>query len=246
VVVPLATTSWGDGERTALLIHGLSSSAAGWWRLGPDVASLGFTVTAPDLRGHGGSDDGDGFHGDGYRDDVLALGTGWDLVLGHSLGGFVAMACQLADPTFARALVLEDPAIGMPVTEAGRAGLMADYDPPLTIEAMAATRPRWHPRDIEAKLAALHSAGRHVVAGTAALFQDDLWARTHEIAVPLLVIGADLDSTVTRDGRQAAERFGRFVTIPGSSHSIHRDSYDAFWSVLAGWIDQLGGARATV
>ena len=57
--VALATTVWGNGPRRAMLLHGLTSAATTWWRVGPALAALGFTVVAPDLRGHGKSPAGD-------------------------------------------------------------------------------------------------------------------------------------------------------------------------------------------
>ena len=66
----LATTTWGDGHRRALFLHGISSNAAGWWRLGPDLAALGFTVVAPDLRGHGETGRAADYLLESYRDDA--------------------------------------------------------------------------------------------------------------------------------------------------------------------------------
>ena len=142
-LVDLIVRQWGAGARRIMLVHGLSSSAEGWWRLGPDLAAAGYEVAAPNLRGHGGSGDGDGFSLDAYRDDVLALGGGWDMVLGHSLGGLVVLACQLADPGFARSLVLEDPFLRPQPTPEMVAWLLADYEEPITEARLAAARPRW-------------------------------------------------------------------------------------------------------
>ncbi len=247
MLVPLAIRSWGDGERRALLIHGLSSNSDGWWRLGPDLAELGYTVLAPDLRGHGQSEDGDGFHLEGYRDDVLALGGDWDLVLGHSLGGLVALSCQLAGPDFARAIVLEDPAIGLDITPEVIDWLLTDYAPPITVERVASNRPRWDLRDVEAKVQALRDAGEHVVAPTARTLATDLWDEMAGVTVPLLLLCGDpeFDSTVPAAVGERVAQAGNvdYVVVPGASHSVHRDSYDAFWVQLAAWLTGLGVKR---
>nr|NIR41469.1 alpha/beta hydrolase [Actinomycetota bacterium]NIS36505.1 alpha/beta hydrolase [Actinomycetota bacterium]NIT98737.1 alpha/beta hydrolase [Actinomycetota bacterium]NIU71002.1 alpha/beta hydrolase [Actinomycetota bacterium]NIV58940.1 alpha/beta fold hydrolase [Actinomycetota bacterium] len=183
-----STATWGDGPRRALLLHGLSSNSQGWWRLGPDLASLGFTVVAPNLRGHGGSSLGDGLHLDGYRDDVLAIGTGWDVVLGHSLGGLLALACQLADPGFCAALVLEDPALALAPTPEVVEWLVAEYAEPIDVEALSAARPRWSEADVAAKVQALRAAGPHVVTGTIeALGLVDVWSELAAISIPTLL-----------------------------------------------------------
>ncbi|MFE7117188.1 alpha/beta fold hydrolase [Streptomyces sp. NPDC057654] len=75
-------------------------------------------VAAVDLRGHGESDRPDtstpGAYGvEAFADDVLAVSAaaGFDrpIVVGHSLGGLVALACA-ARPDAVRAVVLVDPA----------------------------------------------------------------------------------------------------------------------------------------
>ena len=57
--VALTTSVWGTGPRRALLLHGLSSAGSTWWREAPELADLGFTVVAPDLRAHGTSPKGE-------------------------------------------------------------------------------------------------------------------------------------------------------------------------------------------
>jgi len=50
--LPFAVRGWGRG-RPVLALHGVTSSAGSWWRLGPAIAAAGFTVVAPDMPGHG-------------------------------------------------------------------------------------------------------------------------------------------------------------------------------------------------
>lgn len=46
--------AWGDRTAAPLvLLHGITSSARGWWRIGPALAAAGHRVIAPDLPGHG-------------------------------------------------------------------------------------------------------------------------------------------------------------------------------------------------
>ncbi len=52
--IPFAHASWGDpAAPPLLLVHGLTASAAIWWRVGPALAAAGWRVVAPDLPGHG-------------------------------------------------------------------------------------------------------------------------------------------------------------------------------------------------
>ncbi len=72
-----------------------------------------FTVIAPDLAGHGGSDKpkGDyslGAHASAIRDLLLALGHDRASIVGHSLGGGIAMQFSYQFPERCERLVLVD------------------------------------------------------------------------------------------------------------------------------------------
>ena len=52
--IPFHTLVWGALDAPPLLLlHGITSLAATWWRVGPAIAAAGFRVVAPDLPGHG-------------------------------------------------------------------------------------------------------------------------------------------------------------------------------------------------
>ena len=237
-MVELSTTTWGDGSRRALLIHGLSSSAAGWWRLGPDVAQLGYTVVAPDLRGHGHSPSGDDYGLESYTADVLALGTGWDVVVGHSLGGSIAILAQDQDPGFARKLVLEDPALEFR-SDVDLDWLLDPWTKPIDVETIAADHPAWADGDVTAKVASLQQVTPEVVTATVVDNVGSLIEPLHRLAVPTRLIAADpaTEPLVTEaQGRAAvaANPNVEFIVILGAGHSIHREQYEPFWQAAFG------------
>jgi pimeloyl-ACP methyl ester carboxylesterase len=94
---PVAYYAAGSGP-VVLLIHGITSSADAWEAVIPALAEE-HTVIAPDLLGHGGSakprgDYSLGAYASGLRDLLAALGHPRATVVGHSMGGGIAM--QLA------------------------------------------------------------------------------------------------------------------------------------------------------
>src|SRR5918995_5015005 len=101
--------SGGDGP-LLVLIHGITSSSASWEPVLPELADH-FTIRAPDLLGHGQSDkpSGDyslGSHACVVRDLMQALGHECATVVGHSLGGGVAMQVAYQFPDLVGRLVL--------------------------------------------------------------------------------------------------------------------------------------------
>jgi pimeloyl-ACP methyl ester carboxylesterase len=100
----------GGSGPVVLLIHGITSSSANWEPVLPALARE-FTVLAPDLMGHGESakPQGDyslGAYASGLRDLVLALDFDPVTVVGHSLGGGVAMQFAYQFPERTERMVL--------------------------------------------------------------------------------------------------------------------------------------------
>jgi pimeloyl-ACP methyl ester carboxylesterase len=93
-----------------LLIHGIGDSSRTWLGVLPELAKR-FTVIAPDLLGHGGSDKpradyAAAAYACGMRDLLAVLDIDRVTVVGHSLGGGVAMQFAYQFPERCERLVL--------------------------------------------------------------------------------------------------------------------------------------------
>jgi pimeloyl-ACP methyl ester carboxylesterase len=98
---------WGP---PILLIHGVTGSSETWEDVIPFLSER-HTVIAPDLLGHGDSakprgDYSLGAYASGIRDLMQALGHESATVVGHSLGGGVAMQFAYQFPEMCQRLVL--------------------------------------------------------------------------------------------------------------------------------------------
>ena len=157
--VELAVAEAGEGGRPLLLLHGFSGAKEDFTDWLDWLADLGWHAVAPDHRGHGESTKPDGR--DAYSmailaRDALALADalGWDrfVLLGHSMGGYVAQRVALEDPARLAGLVLMDtghgPVTGIEPAQVELAGklavesgidaladLMAEIDSPLDTPA---------------------------------------------------------------------------------------------------------------
>lgn len=99
----------GEGP-AILLIHGIGDSSATWVDLIPGLARR-YTVVAPDLLGHGDSDKpradySVATYANGMRDLLGVLGIDRATLVGHSLGGGVAMQFAYQFPERTERLVL--------------------------------------------------------------------------------------------------------------------------------------------
>jgi pimeloyl-ACP methyl ester carboxylesterase len=241
--VKLHISTWGDpsASRTAVLIHGVTSSAASWARVGPALAEWGYYVVAPELRGHGASPKADGH----YSLDEMVGDLGESvpiaptLLLGHSFGGVMAiLAIQrgLLKPSY---LALEDPVLHFADRELPARLLKNDEASlPRDVEGTLRANPKWQPVDAEGKVASLRAIDwdhmRQVFSENAPW---DLRMSVREVAsmIPTRLIlpessfyvpppdAADLEAALGPDA---------VVCVAGAGHSIHRDDLDAFLAVI--------------
>jgi pimeloyl-ACP methyl ester carboxylesterase len=97
----------GEGPRLVLL-HGLFGAAGNWGAIQKALAGR-YRVLALDLRNHGASPHGAGMDYLALAADVAATLEGQPaIVLGHSMGGKVAMSLALAQPHLMKALIVAD------------------------------------------------------------------------------------------------------------------------------------------
>ena len=123
----------GEGP-VLLLIHGMGGNFRNWEEVVEPLART-HTVIAPDLPGHGSSHPGGGDYSvgalaAGLRDLLVALGHGRATLVGHSLGGGVAMQFSYQFPEMVERLVLvSSGGLGPEVSPVLRAASLPGADP---------------------------------------------------------------------------------------------------------------------
>ncbi len=237
----LATRLWGSGDRHALLLHGSGSSSATWWRVGPDLAAAGWSVTAADLPAHG---DSPAYGGPVLPDtaaqavlDTVGKAT-FDLVVGHSFGASTAVAALAARSGWAGRLVLEElpgpasvdwAAEAAALPSAARAAWAHDS---LEIARTRQAHPRWAYDDCRH---AVEDLRRCVAADVAAgLAVGATWPTLECLArdvTAMLLLAPDApavnrlaDATALRGhDRSRAVARATEVRVMDTGHCIHRD-----------------------
>ena len=196
---------------------------------------------APDLRGHGASPRGDGYRIEDYTADVVRSCPGpWDLVVGHSLGGAIAVFAAGDDPRFAARLLLIDPAIEVDAAVALdiRDQVVLEAANPPSPETLLHANPGWHRDDAVRKSAALHATSPDVLARTVEESQPWSWGRRlAAVTTPTHILGADpanepLFSEATYRSLPPTGAAVTFAVVPGTGHSIYRDDPDAVIAVI--------------
>jgi pimeloyl-ACP methyl ester carboxylesterase len=239
----LNTYTWGEAfaARTAVLIHGVTSNAASWVRVGPALAAAGYHVVAPELRGHGDSPKTDGQ----YALDLIVADLAESvpraptLLVGHSFGGVMAILAIRQGILKPAHLLLEDPVLHFADQQLPASLLKNDEaNLPRDVVGFLRANPKWQPIDAEGKVASLRALDwdhmRQVFADNAPW---DLRPAVVEVAktVPTRLILPESSFYVPpADAADLAAALGpdAIVHIAGAGHSIHRDDLDSFMKVI--------------
>lgn len=250
----LAVTEAGQGP-PLILLHGLFGAGQNWGAIRKALAPR-FRVLTPDLRNHGASPRASGMAYDAMAQDVAdtldAAGIARAAVLGHSMGGKVAMAFALAHPGRVERLVVADIA---PVR----------YPPALRGYVAAMQAIPLHPgltrREADAALAAtIAEAGIRAFLLQSLRFETDppSWRLAlPEIAAampeiedappaggrrydgPVLVLGGERSRYILPEHHalfRALFPRARFATVAGAGHWVHAENPQGFLAALEGFL----------
>jgi len=250
-----------------VLIHGMLNASSHWQSVALNLASE-YTVLAPDLIGHGDSaaprgDYSLGAHAASIRDLTAAIGIDRATIVGHSLGGGVAMQFFYQFPQRVQRLVLiSSGGLGHEVSPMlrtaalpGTSALLSTIQPRL-LAAVAEAGRRLRERDVRAGvyLQAIARALRPLEnAGARAAFLQTLRSvidvhgqrvsatdRLYLLeTMPTLIVWGERDNTIPIDhGRlaHAAIPGSAFATLPGAAHFPHLEDPDALSQILRDFI----------
>ena len=241
---------------TLVFLHGLTDSGSGW----PGAVSHwvdDYAIITVDARGHGESprftrDQLEAHPGDVMVEDAIhlleQLGEA-PVVVGHSLGGAVALAVAVRRPDLVRAVVLEDPAPLGPYEQqhdpargeeflSGVRESIAAADE----EQLLAQRRDKHPTWAEEELRASGIAEQQM--DTDYLAHGDYkpsatWPELFaELIVPALVVTGDADEGICVDGEMEkgmaalANPNVKLVRLSGAGHCVRREQPTRFYQAV--------------
>lgn len=230
--------SSGDGERTAVLIHGMMSDHRAWHRVAAELRAEGYRVVAVDLAGHGASPRSRRYSPQAWADDVLeslepVLDAPPALLMGHSLGALVASL--VADRLAPRAAIYVDPAFAFPRGARGVAlKVMFTLAPRPSAWTLRRLNPRWAVDDIALERATLRLWDKRTILG---FVNTRPLAPPAALVAPSLVILAERSLLISPSDARALRELGMSVeTVPGAGHTVFRDDHPGFMALVRGWL----------
>ncbi len=246
----------GEGSRAVVLLHGLGGNAGLWAPTLPALAR--HRVLAWDMPGYGASPP----VAPGFPALAAALGRMLDMagleradLVGHSIGGMVALEFALAAPERVRSLTLyaSPPAFGgrdpafrerflaarLAPLEAGRS--LAEIAPEVGGRMLGNRPDPAAAPDAIAAMAAVPEAGYRAALATLVTF--DRRAGLGRLGMPCLALVGDADPLAPLHVMQAtadAIPDARLAVIPGAGHLAHLERPADFNAMLTGFLDRQG------
>jgi 3-oxoadipate enol-lactonase len=236
----------GEG-RPLVLLHGLGASSADWEYQVPELSRY-FQVIVPDFRGHGASDRAGEYSVERFARDTWRLldrlKVRAPILVGHSMGGAVAMQMALDRPGAVARLVLANTLPSFLTDTPGKRAmlwvrllLMGVLGPRRMSQIMTRRLyPHPHQAKLRAKMARRNARhDRNVYLATIrALTRWSVRDRVGELAMPVLVIASEHDYFEGPEVLRflAALPDGRLRTFAGARHGLPLEQPERFNAAL--------------
>lgn len=250
----------GEGEPVVLL-HGLGCSAEDWALQMPALSQC-YRVIAPSLKGFGGSEKPRGpVSIMQYADDIVelldALGIVRAHIVGHSMGGAVALQMAVAHPDRLNSLVVVNAQASFAVRDWRRhlvilTRLLAGGSAGMERLSRFLAR-RLFPGDGQADLREQmverypRNDARAYLAAVQALAGWSVETLVDRVATPTLVIAGEYDIAPIERAREFAHRLprGELRVVPDSGHATPFDQYQRMNALILDFLSTANWGRNT-
>lgn len=242
----------GSGDIAFVFLHYFGGASHAWQEV---ITLLGDSVhsIAPDLRGFGESDAPDaGYTVNDYSGDVAEIVKQLHIeryiLVGHSMGGKIALFCAMTRPPGLVALVLlaPSPPTPEPMSDANRKRLLAGYgDRATSIETVQQITARPLSRAVLEHTIADQLRSSQVAwrAWLEHGSREDISAQISQINIPTFILSGACDSTIPPDvvEQEVATRIaGSYMSVvPDSGHLLPLEAPQAVVNLLQGVLQEV-------
>ncbi|RCW68558.1 alpha/beta fold hydrolase [Pseudorhodoferax soli] len=237
-----------QGERpSVIVIPGITSPAATWGFVAERIGTH-FDTYVLDVRGRGLSDAGDelDYSLEQQALDVIALAQALELkrwvLVGHSMGGRIAVRAASKKPGGLASVVAVDPPVSGPHRRPYPAKLDWYVDSirqarrGMDAEQMRHFCPNWTFEQLQLRAQWLHTCKESAIVQSFSDFgRDDIFADLPQVDVPLLLMTAERGDVVRAEDVaewQAISPASRHVRVPGAGHMIPWDNEAGFYAAF--------------
>ncbi|SHN54698.1 amino acid/amide ABC transporter membrane protein 2, HAAT family [Fervidobacterium gondwanense DSM 13020] len=223
----------GSGPKNLVLVHGNFASARFFEPLIALIPKNEYTVYALDLPNFGFSEEFEGEvsiekYADALSAFIEKLGISNIILLGHSLGGAVAMGYAVKNPSKLQKLILVDPApvYGMPKYDESAYKIIELYrkNPDMIKKALMINAPTYENEKFFKKIMsdALRMARKTFIGNAKALASYNYSEQAKNIEIPVKVVYGDKDVILTLESMEiTAKAFknGELIVLEDIGHS---------------------------
>lgn len=252
-----------EGERAkreaVIIIPGITSPAITWGFVG-ERFGLHLDTYVLDVRGRGLSEASDAmdYSLDAQAADVVALALALGLeryaLVGHSMGGRIALRAASSKPKGLARMVLVDP----PVSGPGRRAYPSQL--PWYVDSMALARkgcdaeamrkfcPTWTDEQLALRAEWLHTCDeRAIIASFEGFHTDDIHVDFPKAAVPVLLMTAERGDVVRDEDVQEIRALLpsiEHVRVSNAGHMIPWDNEEGFYQAFGSFLGTALSAKA--
>jgi len=227
-------------EPAWVLLHYFGGSSRSWDMLAP---MLGRPCAAPDMRGFGDAPPGGAMRVADYADDAAPLLREGCILVGHSMGGKVALALAARHPPGLRGLVLVAPSPPgpEPMDDAARAKLRKAWGNPAAARQVAQGISRHRDGPAFERIVADHlrSSREGWVAWIDQGSREDLRQLAGRVSVPVLVVAGTEDEALGPETQRAETMpflpAATLTEITGCMHLVPLDAPEQLGAVMTQW-----------
>ncbi|MHB8065538.1 MAG: alpha/beta fold hydrolase [Ruminiclostridium sp.] len=251
--ISLNVTNYGGEGEEILLLHGAMGRGTCWWPVAHELVQNGYRVIALDQRGHGNSGKAYSYEIDDFVSDAAAFIEG-EIghsvnVVGHSLGGLVAIRLASRYKQLVKRLVVED------ISANGNRTNVDEYKEwfstwPVPFSSMHDIQVFF--KNVRPGLEGYFQevfyekeggyfpmfAFADVIKAIESMSRQLFWEDIEEVICPSIVIKGEKSEYPKEDLMLMAKKFrnGKYYEVKGAYHVVHNDSPFEWLNCVLGFL----------